>query len=121
MWYVDVLASVPNDVRFSSAKVGDYRVSLARDTVTGAFGLAVCSPSDGFNRKQGQAMAYARLLTQGGAAFSGLLTHLPGGGGGENAIFAANVVADQFPDHMPTAFLSALAVETDRLKERTQK
>jgi len=115
-WYSDILANVPEHVRFSSARVGDYRVSLAR-TDEGRFGLAVCSPNDGFNRKQGQAIAYTRLRAT-DSKFRGCITDPVGAGGGENAIFAATIAAATVPNCFPAAFLASLEEEVAKLEAR---
>lgn len=116
-WYKNVVSNAPEDTRFSSAQVGDYRVTLARNA-DGRFGLAVCSPNDAFNRKQGQAIAYARLQSK-STSLGGYITNPPGKGGGEDAIFAAQLVAANAPDRFPSAFLIALEDEAAKLAERT--
>jgi hypothetical protein len=123
-WYKNVIKTADPETQFASARVGDFRVTIAL-AASGHYGLAICSPKDAFNRKKGQAIAYTRL-TDGSEHFAGVF--------GDDqrsmppqfmAVGASFVLAAKHPDRVPAAFAiathSAMADVTEHLMQRPQR
>lgn len=119
-WYDDVLAGATN-TRFSSARVGAYRVTLARHN-DGRFAIALCSPNDAFNRRKGQAIAFRRLNDT-NSLFACEYSRrndysFKRASGGEQALDAAYFIVQGCPDKFPLAFQNALSVAMQRRDAR---